>query len=57
MVMNIVDSSSIRYPLMEIVQDTAEREHFEYDADKCERVCDLLADICEHVINMELFNF
>lgn len=56
MVMNIVDSSSIRYPLMEIMQDAAEREHFEYDADKCERVCNLLADICEHVINMELFN-
>ena len=57
MVMNSDDRNSIRYRLMEIVQDTAEREHFEYDADKCERICDLLADICEHVINMELFNF
>ena len=57
MVMNIVDSSSIRYRLMEIVQDAAEYEHVVYDADKCERICDLLADICEHVINMELFNF
>lgn len=57
MTRDIIDSSSIRYCLMERVQDAAEYEHVEYDADKCECICNLLADICEHVINMELFNF
>ena len=48
------DVISIRYFLKDRMRDIAEYNKVEYDEDKIESICDMLANICASAIEREL---
>ncbi len=48
------DVISIRYFLKDRMRDIAEYNKVEYDEDKIESICNMLANICASVIEREL---